>query len=313
MIFARQIPVNFQDSEIYEAVQDLENILLALFVNDRLPRKIFYFSYSKSLPKEIRTRLLFMLGQPRDAQAVDEEVARSSFWHSGFMHNRRLGEDWIPSDSAIEEWFNLFRSNETLAGSIVLLQKSFWTINGLQAKYRHYDYLDLCEAVVLMIAGLESLFVQGAPSEISVQFKLIGAAYYTKFVMEDDFVEDFPDKNQKLSFSQVQRLLGLLYDIRSTVAHGRARSLFAGKKTKRKKNDRQNKWKEILKCMNVADKEPRDKTWFFSHILMALGHFERHVFAIISHLNTHPINGIAIFDELFSQDPAEMMSGSEEK
>ena len=93
--------------------------------------------------------------------------------------------------------------------------------------------MDLCEAVVLMIAGLESLFVQGASSEISVQFKLIGAAYYTKFVMEDDFVEDFPNKNQKLSFSQIQRLLGLLYDIRSTVAHGHARSLFAGKKTKR--------------------------------------------------------------------------------
>ena len=50
-----------------------------------------------------------------------------------------------------------FAAKKAWAGSIALLQKSFWTINGLQGKYRHYDYLDLCEAVVLMIAGLETL------------------------------------------------------------------------------------------------------------------------------------------------------------
>ena len=101
MIFSRQIPVTFQDSDIYAAVQDLENILLALFVNDRLPRKIFYFSYAKSLPKDAQIRLLFMLGQSKHGQAADEEVFSTSFAHSGFMLNRRLGQDWIPSDSDI--------------------------------------------------------------------------------------------------------------------------------------------------------------------------------------------------------------------
>jgi hypothetical protein len=81
MIFCRQIPLAFQDVEIYQAVQDLENILLALFVNDRLPRKIFYFSYPNTLEKEISLRLLFMLGQPRGGQAADTEVEKESLFH----------------------------------------------------------------------------------------------------------------------------------------------------------------------------------------------------------------------------------------
>ena len=125
MIFSRQIPVTFHDSDIYQAVQDLENILLALFVNDRLPRKIFYFSYPYTLERSSSVRLLFLLGQVKSGQAADSEAATESSSHSGFMFNRRLDQDWIPSNSAVKEWFDLFRSNEILAGSIVLLQKSF--------------------------------------------------------------------------------------------------------------------------------------------------------------------------------------------
>jgi hypothetical protein len=298
MIFSRKIPLNFQDAEIYRAVQDLENILLALFVNDRLPRKIFYFSYPKSLPKDIQVRLIFMLGQPKDGPAADQEITKESFSHSGFWLNRRLDQDqdWIASNSDVKEWFDLFHSKEALAGSIVLLQKSFWTINGLSGKYRYYDYLDLCEAVVLMIAGLESLFVQGASGEISVQFKLVGSAYYTKFVRDAD-LEGFDQTARKLSFTQMKTLLGHLYDIRSAVAHGQARSLFAGKKTKW-----QSKWQQILRCMNVGDREPQDKTWFFSHVLLALGFAQKHIFAMISHLNEHPIRGIAMLDDLIAED-----------
>ncbi len=298
MIFNRQIRLNFQDAEIYRAVQDLENILLALFVNDRRPRKIFYFSYPKNLPKDIELKLLFMLGQPKkEGQATDEEIFTESSSHSGFSLNRRPDQqDWIPSNSSVEAWFDLFHSNESLAGSIVLLQKSFWTINGFSGKYRYYDYLDLCEAVVLMIAGLESLFVQGASAEISVQFRLIGSAYYTKFVKDAD-LWGFDQTARKLNFTQMTTLLGHLYDIRSAVAHGQARSLFAGKKSKRR-----SKWQQILECMNVADREPQDKTWFFSHVLLALEFAQKHIFPMISHLNEHPIKGIAILDDLIAED-----------
>jgi hypothetical protein len=288
MIFYRQIPIDFEDIEIYLAVQDLENILFAMFVNDRLPRKIFHFSYPSTLEKEISSKLLFMLGQVNTGPGVEKEVATESFSHSGFMFNRRLGEDWIPSNSSIEEWFNFFCKNESLAGSIMLFQKSFWTINGLYGKYRYYDYLDLCESVVLMIAGLESLFVPDFSETISSQFKRVGSAYYTKHVSEDYF-NDFNDHSKKLCVGQVSKLLGSLYGIRSAVAHGQARSLFSGKKSNRGR-----RWLQIIKWMNVAEKNPADKTMFFSHFLLAMGLFQKHIFAIISRLKDHPVDGLAL-------------------
>jgi hypothetical protein len=301
MVFCRRIPHTFPDTDVYQAVQDLENILLALFASDRLPRKIFYFSYPKTIPKESSVRLLFLLGQPKDEKATDQDIAKQSFSHSGFMLNRRIDEldgNWLPSNSSIEEWFNRLHEKESLAGSIALLQKSFWTINGLQGKYRYYDYLDLCEAVVLMVAGLESLFVQGASAEVSFQFRLVGATYYVKFAKEDDLRNFSQSERKKLTFIEMKTLLGHLYDVRSQVSHGQARNLFASKSGKGPK-----KWQKILACMHVADTEPEDKTMFFGHVLLALSLVQLHIFAMISRLKDHPMKGLAIFDEIFSDEP----------
>jgi hypothetical protein len=283
MILWRLIPLDFQDDDIYQAVRDLENILLALFVNDRLPRKIFYFSYPNDLEKEISVKLLFMLGQVKSDSAIGIEVSTESFSHSGFMHNRQLGHDWIPSSQAITEWFNSFQEDERLAGSILLLQKSFWKINGLQVKYRYYDYLDLCEATVLMVAGLESLFVRSDSENISSEFRQIGSAYYDEYVPEG-FFHNFEAGAKKLSLQQMAKVLRSLYGIRSAVAHGQARSVFAGKGSSRGR-----RWLEIIKWMNVAQKNPEDKTMFYSHLLLAMALFQKHVFAIISCLKDHPI------------------------
>lgn len=294
MVFSRLIPLNFQDGEIYRAVQDLENILLALFVNDRLPRKIFHFFYPNDLEKETSVKLLFMLGQVQSGRNVDREVATESFSHCGFMYNRQLGHDWIPPISTITEWFNFFQENERLAGSIVLLQKSFWTINGLQGKYRYYDYLDLCEAMVLMIAGLESLFVRGDSENIASEFKQSGSTYYAEYVPEEYF-HNFGQDAKKLSLERMAKVLGSLYGIRSAVAHGQARSVFAGKRSNRGR-----RWLEMIKWMNVAEKNPEDKTMFFSHVLLAMALFQKHVFAIISRLKDYSVEKLVDYGKASS-------------
>jgi hypothetical protein len=297
MILFRQIPLPFEDTEIYCAVQDLENILLALFVNDRLPRKIFYFFYPNDLDKGTSLRLLFMLGQAQAPLSPDGIVATESYSSSGFMFNRILGQDWIPSNSTIEEWFHFFREKESFAGSIVLLQRSFWTMNGLYGQYRYYDYPLLCEAVVLMIAGLENLFVRDGSKEISAQFRRVGSAYYTERVPEDYF-RDFSANDKKLTYEQVSKVLGRLYSIRSAIAHGQARSLFSGKKSKRGRC-----WLEIIKWLNAGEKDPGDKTMFFSHFLLAMCRFQKHMFAILSLLKDHPVTETPIPNEPLPEDP----------
>jgi hypothetical protein len=143
-----------------------------------------------------------------------------------------------------------------------------------------------------MIAGLESLFVRDASEKISSQFERVGSAYYTEYV-PDDYFHDFDHHTKKLSCHQILKVLGNLYGIRSAVAHGQARSLFSGKKSNRGR-----RWLEIIKWMNVAEKKPEDKTMFFSHFLLAMELFQKHIFAIISRLKDHPVDGLAAYDKM---------------
>jgi hypothetical protein len=83
----------------------------------------------------------------------------------------------------------------------------------------------------------------------------------------------------------MKELLAHLYAIRSAVAHGQARKLFA---------KHRNKWPRMLKCMNAAAKEPTDKAPFFTHILLALGHMQKHIFAMLSRLRDCSIPGEAV-------------------
>ena len=131
MIFRRGFQDDFEDEDIYAAVEDLETILSALFLNDYLPRQVYHFWYPSSLGKEIRLKLLFMLGQPGSSEAPDQAVMTRSFSHSGLIFSPRqnvIGDD-LPGEETICQWFELLRNHDFLASSVGLLKEAFLTVN----------------------------------------------------------------------------------------------------------------------------------------------------------------------------------------
>jgi len=295
MTFRRPFLVEFTDEEIYLAVADLEHILSSLFVNDHIPRKIFYFFYPGpgSRHKEVGLRLTFMLGQSGGASRPNPAVSREAFSQTGWIYNKKT--DWpsdvVPSTASITKWIELFRNNESIAGCVGLLQNSFATINRMAGEYRHYEYMALASAFILMISGLESLFLKGSDhADVSFKFKMIGTAYYTKYVTSD-FLTKFGPETKKLSSSEIMNLLGALYDIRSAIAHGRTRSLFSGKQAKQ--------WKPVFEALRVQWKEPKDKNMFFSNLLLALGLLQKHILALIWCSGENLNKGADIVNDLF--------------
>ena len=276
MIFRRTFSTGFQDEVIYSAIAELEHILISLFINDHVPRKLFYFWYPTSLDKETRVRLLFMLGQTRSALEPDPTVLSQSFQQTGWIFNKKT--DWpldtLPPNTSIKEWFDLLRNDESIAGSVGLLQNSFATINRMSGQYRYYDYWELSAALILMVSGLESLFFSRSDehADISFKFKIVGTAYYTKYVTDEFFLR-FGEDERKLGASQVMELLAALYGLRSKIAHGKSRAIFLGKQAK--------DWKKVFDILRVQWKEPDDKKMFFSHLLLALGLLQKHIFALI--------------------------------
>ena len=293
MNFKQMLPQDFQDHQIYAAVKDLEIILLSLFVNDQVPRKIFYFWYPNTLREDARIRLLFMLGQRGIFPIPDDNVLTSAFSQSGLLFTSKITTplDELPSNSLIEKWFTLFQKHEHLAASIGLIQESFLMINRLYGQYRYYDYLELSAAFILMISGLESLFFHRSDdhADISFKFKLLGSIYYSKYVTEDFFSQFGPDA-KKLTYAEIMDLLAALYNVRSKIAHGKGHGLFFGKNTK--------DWRKIFELLHVALVKPRDKSEFMSHIKLCLGLLEKHILALIYCSKEHLVKGAGIIKEI---------------
>ena len=126
-----------------------------------------------------------------------------------------------------------------------------------------------------MVAGLENLFFHRSSdqADISFKFRVVGSAYYAKYVT-DDFLSQYEDGARKLNPSEIKELLGLLYSLRSAIAHGKGGSYSSGKSTKL--------WKRLFEILHVAETDPTDRSKFYSHVLLSLGILQKHIFALIS-------------------------------
>jgi hypothetical protein len=295
LIFDRALPLEFNEEQIYSAVNDLESILLALFVNDHIPRKIFFFNFPSDLDEESTLKLITILGN-RHAQLPNEELLAKIFSQGGLIFNFKWQDSFntVPSNQVIAEWFQFFSQNKSISTSIDLVQESFSLINQLNGNFGFYDYLKLSSAIILLVSGLESLFFQNSDdkADISFKFRVIGAIYYEKYVL-DEFFKVFNDGSTKLSFSQMKNLFGLLYDIRSDIAHGRSPDVFNGSK---KNNKRWNKFINLLHVAPVSENLQGSLTKIIS---FSLGSLEKHLLGLIYCSKENLIKGVKIVDEIF--------------
>lgn len=278
-------PVNPDD--VYGAIHDLENILLAMFAADYLPRKIFRFAYSGDLDKESRLDLMEILGDCRDALVSDKQIPIYAFVQSGtvFGTGLRPAEDAGSSVSLIQNWFDFFCQHRDVAASIGLVKESYLIINRLHGHFRYHDYLELGTALILLVSGLESLFARKSlEGESNTEtFQRVGSAYYDTFVTED-FLNKFGAEVRQLSSHDIRMVLKMLYRIRSKIAHGSFYGLLTG--------DRRIEWNTILSILNVTRSESFSRSLWMRHVLLALGLLQKHLTALICCSKKHLVAGI---------------------
>jgi len=290
------LPADFDESHVYTAIGALECLLLAIFVNDHSPRRIFHFDHPRDLSKETGLELMSILGQCGDPfrRETGRELAIKSFGQAGWIFTHKPAEpmDVLPSVDEISEWFDLFVRNSAVAASIGLIQESFAALNEFSTSHRYHDYLALSKAIILMVSGLESLFFSKSDdrADIAFKFRLVGAMFYERFVAED-YLRRFGADTKKLKFVEMKKLLGRLYDIRSMIAHGNAQSVLKG-------NDLP-KWNRIFELLRVAPVHSSKKSAFLRNIVLALGLLQKHLLALIACSKENLAKGAAIVDEIF--------------
>lgn len=293
--FTTILPPDFDESHVYSAVNNLENLLIAMFVNDHVPRRIGNFDHPPGLSQEDQRQLRGILGQCGDPLHTAGNLEFRSVGQSALTLMRKLAHpaEGLPSVSAIKEWLDLLTEYGSVAAGIALIQESFAALSEFATRHRYHDYLALSKVVILMVSGLESLFFHNSDdqADISFKFRLIGAIFYERFVTED-FLKSSSSDGAKLPFTEMKRLLRRLYDIRSMIAHGKARGVLKGNQIAR--------WNEVFDLLHVGRVDSKKKSDFLGHIVLALSLLQAHILALIVCSKKHLAKGAKIVDELFA-------------
>ncbi len=284
--------------EIDSAVRELETVLLAIFVNDHIPRKILWFNYPADLPDNRSIQLTFSLGSSHELELPDQSLTAELFFQQGWIHiNKasRAEEEEITDVQQIRDWYGFLRQNKPVAASIALIQQSFVAINRLSGSSSYHDFTDLSMAVILLVSGLESLFSYKSEdkADIAFKFRTVGALYYSKFAT-DGYLKRFGDHFSKLGGVQFREVLKFLYDVRSDIAHGRSPVIFHADK------DNIKRWNKFLGLLNINGIHGGSAGLLTQPISMALGMLEKHIFALIYCSREHLTKGATIIDEYIS-------------
>lgn len=284
--------------EIDSAVRDLETVLLAIFVNDHIPRKILWFNYPADLPDNRSIQLTFSLGNSHELELPDQSLTAQLFFQQGWIHiNKatRAEEEKIADVHQILDWHAFLRQNKPVAASIALVQQSFAAINRLSGSSSYHDFTDLSMAVILLVSGLESLFSYKSEdkADIAFKFRTVGALYYSKFVT-DEYLKRFGDHFSKLDGTRFREVLKFLYDVRSDIAHGRSPLIFHATK------DNIKRWNKLLAFLNIYGIGGGSTGLLTQPISMALGMLEKHILALIYCSREHLTKGVTIVDEYIS-------------
>jgi hypothetical protein len=206
------------------AITSLNKILLSYFICEFVPRIIYGFELPKHLPPEKFIQLPLIFGNSIHDFTI-EEHAKKSFELSAFVFNGMVSNDpYFQTDiSQIEDWYKLF-NNEVIFNCVNLVRESFVIINRQFNASDYFNFVTICTGIVLLVSALEGLFTNNQESNGNIKFKFttIGSIYYEKNVT-DEFLGKFElgQQNKKMTHLQFKNLLSELYDLRSTIAHGK--------------------------------------------------------------------------------------------
>lgn len=291
-IFEKEFEFNENniDPICYEAVKKLEIILLSIFINDYIPKKIYQFEYSTDgLPLSIQIKLQHILGKSM-LQDTIEQLALKSFSRSGFVHHKNfLDINYSIPEQNIKEWFDFLDTNSKIVNSLSLIQESYGKIFSLQnSQFRNYfDEFSFRAAIILLTSALEGLFLlnESNSQEIKFKFSTTGAIFYEKFV-DKEYFQEFTMPMEKLSFTEFRETLRNLYNIRSGIAHGQEEILTKD-------------MVKISKSMNVGISERHTKTQDQIEALLTLSLLQIHILGIIKLAKDNLLKGTDIIDEIF--------------
>src|SRR5512145_1065676 len=91
LIFSRELDPKSDDHTLLRSVEELQKIILALFLIDSIPRRIYFFEYGENLSQEDHLKFWRVFGQPRTHIETEEMIYSRSFSRIGpFNISRRL-------------------------------------------------------------------------------------------------------------------------------------------------------------------------------------------------------------------------------
>ncbi|MFA6271914.1 MAG: hypothetical protein WC693_02280 [Patescibacteria group bacterium] len=211
-------------------IRKLEILLLSIFINDFIPKKISHFEISDfgNFDQDLQLRLIGIFGQKPIVLEHKTKKALDSFSSIGLNNLMIKGFhdiNYVVPSKIITELYHFLLNNQNITNSLGLIQEGYRIINKLFTNqfYGFFDEFALKNAILLIVSGLEGIFVKNSSSEISFQFSTIGSIYYDRCV-DEKYFEQF-DNVEKIPTCDFFDVLKKLYEIRSSIAHGNSNNL----------------------------------------------------------------------------------------
>ncbi|MBK9924558.1 MAG: hypothetical protein IPP66_04625 [Anaerolineales bacterium] len=297
ILFSREFEQFENDSNLLSSIEELEKIILSLFLCDSVPRKIYYFEYTVDSSAADRLKFLRVFGQPRAHFESEQFIHTKSFFRLGhFTQSPLENVDFVPPESDIKSWFNFLSQNAHISASLALIQESFGLAHELYAGLRITSFTELSTVLLLLVSGLESLFTHGSDShaDISFKFRTVGAAFYTKYFQKSSLQRNDINQRGKFTYTEIKNILRLLYDLRSTIAHGNFNLTFFSEKRIGKLLD------NLFSAVGVGEVSKDMKSIYFAHLLLSLELLEGHILGVFRGAKSSLNMGVDILDEVLS-------------
>ena len=297
MLFSRYFDPEVDDLTLLKSVEELQKIILALFLTDSIPRKIHFFEYGEGLSKEHRGKFLRVLGQRRTYLETEQTISFKSVVRVG-LSNMPRSIDSVADKSVIKSWFEFLSQNPHISSSLQLIQESFGLAHELHAGLRITNFAELSTVLLLLVSGLESVFIHSADSnaDISFKFRTVGAAFYSKFVGKIPFEDSDPFQKGKFKYKDFKDILRILYSLRSSIAHGGFGFDFFNKAKIRDSLD------DLFTKVGVGEVRKDMKSIYFGHLLIALAVLENHILEIFRTAKANLNKGVKILDEMLDDE-----------
>lgn len=290
MSFSREFELDAKHDTLIKAVDDLQNILLALFLTDSIPRKIFCFEYGDNIPEKPKLFNLWkVFGTPRSHLESEQIINAKSFARIGVStYERPL--DYVADESDIKTWYEFLLQNNKISSSLQLIQEAYGIARELSNGVRITSFTEISTVILLLVSGLESIFTKSDEnhSDISFKFRTVGAAFYSKFV-NDAPIKYTTGYSKKYSYKDFKGILQLFYDLRSSVAHGGLGINYFSKR------DKMNK---LFKKIGIMEVNQDVKSLYFINLLQALDILVRHILELYRSAKENLNKGVNILDEM---------------